>query len=104
MDLNFLFEMSPFKEQNENFLRVLDVVNPQAMTPKERAEYEENLKIYRDWRNALEYAVEQGMKKGLEEAELLRNLQIAANCKREGIDPHIISECTGISLEEIEEL
>ena len=44
------------------------------------------------------------MKKGLEEAERLRNLQIAANCKREGIDPHIISECTGISLEEIEEL
>lgn len=99
-----LFDMSPFKEQNEAFRHLLDVANLQAMTPKERAEYEENLKIYRDWRNALEYAVEQGMKKGLEEAERLRNLQIAANCKREGIDPHIISECTGISLEEIEEL
>ena len=96
MDLNFLFEMSPFKEQNEDFLRVLDVANPQAMTPKERAEYDENLKIYRDWRNTLEYAVEEGQR--------LRSLQNAANLKRKGIDPHIISECTGVSLEEIEKL
>jgi len=29
MDLNFLFEQSPFKEQNEDFLCVLDVANPQ---------------------------------------------------------------------------
>lgn len=42
-----------------------DVANLQAMTPQERAEYDENLKIYRDWRNTLEYAVEEAEEKGL---------------------------------------
>lgn len=99
-----LFDMSPFKEQNDSFRHLLDVANLQAMTPKERAEYDENLKIYRDWRNTLEYAIEEAEEKGMEKGQRLTNLQNAANFKRKGIDPHLISECTGISLEEIEKL
>ena len=44
----------------------------ESITPTERAEYEENLKIYRDWRNALEYAAEKGMKKGLRGSQTIK--------------------------------
>ncbi len=39
-----LFDMSPFKEKNDAFKRLLDVANLNAMTPHERAVYDENLK------------------------------------------------------------
>lgn len=58
-----LFDMSPFKEKDEAFRRVLDVANLSAMTPHERAVYDANLKIYRDWRCTTEYAVEESMRK-----------------------------------------
>lgn len=49
-----LLDVSPFKEKNDAFKRLLDAANLSAMTPQERAVYDENLKIYRDWRNTLE--------------------------------------------------
>ena len=78
-----LFDMSPFKEKNDAFKRLLDVANLNAMTSHERAVYDENLKIYRDWRNTLEYAVEEaemkGMTKGKAEGKVEEQRQITAN-------------------------
>ena len=111
-----LFDMSPFKEKNDAFKRLLDVANLNVMTPHERAVYDENLKIYRDWRNTLEYAVEEaevkGMKKGkLEgiaegkaEGKAEGQRQIAANLKNQGVNIEIIAQCTGLSVEDINEL
>lgn len=53
-----LFDMSPFKEKEDAFRRLLDVANLNAMTDHDRAVYEENQKIYRDWHATTEYAVE----------------------------------------------
>ena len=50
--------MSPFKEKEAYFRRLLDVANVNALSPKERATYDENLKIYRDWKATMEYAVQ----------------------------------------------
>ena len=100
-----LFDMSPFKEKNDAFKRLLDVANLNAMTPHERAVYDENLKIYRDWRNTLEYAVEEaevkGMKKGKLEGKAEGQRQIAANLKNQGVNIETIAQCTGLSVEEI---
>ena len=52
-----LFDMSPLKEKEAHFRRLLDVANLGALTPQERAIYDENLKIYRDWKATMEYAV-----------------------------------------------
>lgn len=54
-----LFDMSPFKEKEAYFRRLLDVANVNALSLKERATYDENLKIYRDWKATMEYAVEE---------------------------------------------
>ncbi|MEY8612555.1 hypothetical protein AALM74_25650, partial [Parabacteroides segnis] len=70
--------------------------------------YDENLKIYRDWRNTLEYAVEEaevkGMKKGKLEGKAEGQRQIAANLKNQGVNIEIIAQCTGLSVEDINEL
>ncbi len=107
-----LFDMSPFKEKNDAFKRLLDVANLETMTAHERAVYEENLKIYRDWRATLEYAVEEaevkgvekGMKKGLEKGKAEEQRLIAANFKKQGVSVETIAQCTGLSVEEIGEL
>jgi len=99
-----LFDMSPFKEKNDAFKRLLDVANLNAMTPHERAVYDENLKIYRDWRNTLEYAVEEAEMKGLKKGKAEEQRQIAANFKKQGVNVETIAQCTGLSVEEIDEL
>lgn len=96
--------MSLFKEKNDAFKRLLDVANLDAMASHERAVYEENLKIYRDWRNTLEYAVEEAEVKGLKKGKAEEQPQIAANLKRQGVDIEVIAKCTGLSDEEIEQL
>ena len=111
-----LFDMSPFKEKNDAFKRLLDVANLEAMTAHERAVYDENLKIYRDWRNTLEYAVEEaeekglkkgiekGLEKGVREGKSEEQRLIAANFKKQGVDIETIALCTGLSVKEINEL
>ena len=107
-----LFDMSPFKEKNDAFKRLLDVANLEAMTAHERAVYDENLKIYRDWRNTLEYAVEEaeekglkkGIEKGLEKGKTEEQRLIAANFKKQGVDIETIARCTGLPVKEIDEL
>lgn len=95
-----LFDMSPFKEKNDAFLRLLNVANLNAMTSQERAVYDENLKIYRDWRNTLKYAAEEAEAKGKAKEQRL----IAANLKKQGVSIEVIAQCTGLSVEEIEQL
>ena len=103
-----LFDMSPFKEKEDAFKRLLDVANLVSMTAHESAVYDENLKIYRDWRNTLEYAVEEaeekGLKKGVKEGKAEEQRLIAANFKKQGVDIETIARCTGLSVKEIDEL
>ena len=103
-----LFDMSPFKEKEDAFRRLLDVANLNAMTDHERAVYEENLKIYRDWHATMEYAVEEaeekGLKKGMEKGKTEEQRLIAANLKKQGVDIETIAQCTGLSIEEIGKL
>ena len=99
-----LFDMSPFKEKEAYFRRLLDVANVNALSLKERATYDENLKIYRDWKATMEYAVEEAETKGKAEGERLATLRNARNMKKAGVDLSLIAECTGLSLEIIQSL
>ncbi len=91
-----LFDMSPFKEKEDAFRRLLDVANLNAMTDHDRAVYEENLKIYRDWHATTEYAVEK--------AKAEEQRRIAADLKEKGVNIETIAQCTRLSVKEIEEL
>lgn len=91
-----LFDMSPFKEKEDAFRRLLDVANLNAMTDHDRAVYEENQKIYRDWHATTEYAVEK--------AKAEEQRRIAADLKEKGVNIETIAQCTRLSVKEIEEL
>ena len=103
-----LFEQSPFKEEQETFLRLLDVANVNSLSEKERAIYEENLKNYRDWYATIDYAqtegIEKGMQKGIEKGRQEEKLQIAQKMKEQGLDSELIAQCSGLSVEDIERL
>lgn len=111
-----LFDMSPFKEKNDAFRRLLDVANLNVMTSRERAVYDENLKIYRDWYSTLEYAAKEaevkglkkgkaeGIAKGIAKGKAAEQRLIAKNLKKQGVSIEVIAQCTGLSVEEIKQL
>lgn len=89
--------MSPFKEKEAYFRRLLDVANVNALSPKERATYDENLNIYRDWKATMEYAVEEAETKGKAEGERLATLRNARNMKKAGVDLSLITGKSSVS-------
>lgn len=99
------------KELSEKLDRLAKIVNPNK---KEREEYEECLKVYRDNENVLDYAIEKGRAQGRAQgraeakafAEGIVEAQhlVASNLKKRGFAPDIIAQGTGLSVEEIEQL
>ena len=80
------------------------MANLNAMTDHERAVYEENLKIYRDWHATTEYAVEEAEKKGMKKGEAKKQRHIATKMKKQGFAIETIAEFTELPIKEIEEL
>jgi len=98
----------PFKARKAIFERLERIGSMANLTPKQRAQYEAEWKMYNDYYNTLDFAVEKGRKKAMEEgrAEGLKEgkRSIALNLKRMGLGIEQISSATGLSLEEIEAL
>lgn len=85
-------ERMPFKAQKQLFEKLEKIAGIANLTKEERLEYDEELKVYRDCKNIVEYAEEKGVKKT---ARNLRNL---------GVSMNLIIESTGLSEEEINNL
>lgn len=58
--------------------------------------YEESLKYYRDLKNVVDTSFDEG------KAE--RNIEIARQMKAKGMDSNLISEITGLPINEIEKM
>jgi predicted transposase/invertase (TIGR01784 family) len=79
---------------------------------EEKELYEESLKYYRDLKNVVDTAYEEGEVKGKMEGriegkiegKIERNCEVAKGMKAKGIDITIITEITGLSEDEIEKL
>ncbi|MEO3180364.1 hypothetical protein ABHC76_02955 [Parabacteroides distasonis] len=95
-----VWHLSPLKEKEAHFRHLQDVANLGSLTPQERAVYDENLKIYRDWRATMEYAVENAEARGAR----LALLGTASNLRKAGVDSFVIAQSTGLSLEEVNDL
>lgn len=88
---------------------------------RDRDQYEQSLKVYRDLKSALltsredgyadgheqglqqglEQGIKQGLKQGIEQGEYQAKIAMAKNLKRMGISAEIIAESTGLSIAEI---
>lgn len=83
----------PAALQERIFTRLFEQAEIAHYTPKERQDYEDSLKVYRDLKNVLDTAELKGMKKG--------HLDVAKNLKTMGMTVEQIIKATGLTEEEI---
>jgi predicted transposase/invertase (TIGR01784 family) len=83
-----------FKE--EVFTKAFEKAELSKLGETELVNYEMNLKVYRDYKNTIDTAFDEGKIEG--------KIEVAKNFKQLGIDFSTISKATGLSVEEIENL
>ncbi|WP_027390036.1 Rpn family recombination-promoting nuclease/putative transposase [Chrysiogenes arsenatis] len=86
----------PLKLQELVFNQLFDAAEIAQMDDKEVMEYEESLKVYRDLKNSLDTAYDEGKIEG--------KIETAARLKELGVSMGMIAEATGLSIDEIEKL
>ena len=104
-----IMERLPEELNNQIFRKLKSIVEVERMTPDQRLEYELSLSVERDLLAAIDTSFEDGLEKGVEkgkiegkaEGKAEEQRQIAANLKKQGVHIEIISQCTGLSIEEI---
>jgi predicted transposase/invertase (TIGR01784 family) len=74
------------------------------MNHKDRQTYIKKMNSERDRINQWEYAMEQAKAEGLARGMAEEKSSIAKNMKQNGIPAETIAKCTGLSIEEIEQL
>ena len=89
--------INPYTDFGFNFLSPEEL---EKLPSKERKEYEERLKIYRDLKNSMDTSFNKGKAEGKEEekeamAKKMKDLEMAIET---------IAEITGLTVEEIERL
>ena len=103
---------SVYERADEGLLRLIEKAKVSALSEEEYDQYEASMKYLEDEidmeQHGYERGMEEGLKKGTEqgklEGEKAANLRNAKNLKTLGVDIHTISQATGLSVEEIEEL
>ena len=114
--------------QERIFTKLFEAAEIAKFTKTEYDNYEESLKIYRDWKNTIDTAaykgekkgfkkgeeigIEKGRKEGLKEGEKIgiekgkkeKAIEIAKQLKAESVPVDIIIKCSGLSEEEINSL
>jgi predicted transposase/invertase (TIGR01784 family) len=81
-------------------------------TPTERQEYEDSLKVYRDLKNSIDTAVEEGWiqghakgrAEGLEEGQMKMAKQVAQKLLATGMNISSVADIMNLSIKEIESL
>ena len=97
-------ESLPFKGQKALFQRLEELARIVNMNKKERDEYEACLKVYRDQYNTWNYMKERALEEGRAEGFEKGKKEVAHKMKQSGMSLEVIAQCTGLSIEEIEQL
>ncbi len=117
-------ERLPFTSQRKIFAKLASVADVDRLREPARSQYEASLKAYRDTYSIIKTeredgrkegrmeglekgrkeGLEKGRKEGLEKGRKERQFEIARNLKALGQTTQIISQATGLSVEEIEKL
>jgi len=81
-------------------MKILSQQEFEQLNEKERFQYEERLKYYRDYHNTIATAQKEGFEKGKQEA----NIEVAKKLIQSGFDNQTIQGFTDLTLDEIENL
>ena len=103
------------KQVEERYISLLEA-EIAKFTPQEIREYEASKKAYRDIKNSIDTAkqegkqeglaegMELGMKKGMEKGKNERSLEIAKTMLADGVDINLIMKYSGLTQEQIDKL
>lgn len=118
----------PAALQERVFVKLFETAEIAKFTKQQYEEYEDSLKVYRDWKNTLDTAMKkaekigmdigmqkglakglekglaEGLEKGMAEGLEKGRVETAINLKKMGVDDDIISKASGLSIEEIQKL
>ena len=101
-------DRQPKHLQSEVFNRLFAEAEMAKFTKQELKEYEDSLKAYRDIKNSLDTAKEEGREEGLAEGmakgERNKALEIAKAMKSKGFSADDIAQITGLAAKDIENL
>lgn len=97
-------EERPKALQDRIFTRLFELAEIARFDPGERFEYEDSLKVYRDWHNVIKTAELKGELRGELKGESKMRIQLARRMKAEGVDIATIAKVTGLGVEQIEGL
>ena len=90
--------------QEKVFQHLFEAAEIAKFDRKERFEYEESLKNYRDWFSVMQTAELRGEQRGMAEGRMEERLSNARNLKKLGVPVGTIAQAIGLSAEEIERL
>jgi len=90
----------PEKLKEGIFLKLFETAEIAKFTIEESRNYEDSLKYYRDIKNSLDTAKEEGKKEGLKEGKE----EVAKNLLKIGVDIETIIKSTGLTKTDIEKL
>ena len=86
----------PDKLREKIFDKLFEAAEIAKFTPEQVRSYEDSLKYYRDLKNSLHTAREEGMIEG--------KIEVAKNLLKDGVSIDLIVRSTGLSESEIEKL
>lgn len=106
----------PAALQERVFNRLFEAAEIAQFSPEKLYAYEESLKVYRDWNNVIDTAIQKGEAKGeakgrakgraegIAEGERIKAKAIALNLKNAGLSITEIAAATGLSIDEVNSL
>ncbi len=97
-------ERVPEKLRESIFEKVFETAEIAKFTPKQIRSYEDSLKYYRDLKNSLETAKEEGIDIGIIKGKEKRDTEIILNASRMGMTISDMSVLTGLSEKEIKKI
>ena len=95
------------KQVEERYISLLEA-EIAKFTPQEIREYEASKKAYRDIKNSIDTAKQEGlaegMELGMEKGKNERSLEIAKTMLADGVDINLIMKYSGLTQEQIDKL
>ncbi|RWX49022.1 hypothetical protein VT98_10871 [Candidatus Electrothrix communis] len=91
-------ERIPDTLREQVFDQLFDSAEIARFTPDQVRSYEKSLKYYRDMKNSLDTAFDEGKEEGMKE----RDREIVIHAFQQGFDIKMIADLTGLSVEEVE--
>ena len=94
----------PAQLQERVFTKLFEAAEIAKFDSNELRSYEQSINAYRDIKNSLDTASKEGFTKGKAEGKAEEKVETALKMKQKGLDLNLISDITGLSIEEIEQL